>query len=68
MWPDRVSNPGPPIYESGALPTALRFPFVKMEKKHGGVPIHLKMLWSVGSLKISGYSSIYFHHFLQRLL
>ena len=23
MWPDRVSNPGPMIYESGALPTAL---------------------------------------------
>ena len=26
MWPDRVSNPGPPTYESGALPTALRDP------------------------------------------
>ena len=26
MWPDRVSNPGPLIYESGALPTALRDP------------------------------------------
>ena len=24
MWPDRVSNPGPPTYESGALPAALR--------------------------------------------
>ena len=24
MWPDRVSNPGPPTYESGALPIALR--------------------------------------------
>ena len=24
MWPDLVSNPGPPTYESGALPTALR--------------------------------------------
>ena len=23
MWPDRVSNPGPPTYESGALPIAL---------------------------------------------
>ena len=23
MLPDRVSNPGPPIYESGALPIAL---------------------------------------------
>ena len=26
MWPDRVSNPGPPTYESGALQTALRGP------------------------------------------
>ena len=26
MWPDRVSNPGPLTYESGALPTALRCP------------------------------------------
>ena len=24
MWPDRVSNPGPLTYESGALPTKLR--------------------------------------------
>ena len=23
MWPDRVSNPGPLTYQSGALPTAL---------------------------------------------
>ena len=26
MWPDRVSNPGPLTYKSGALPTALRDP------------------------------------------
>ena len=26
MWPDRISNPGPLTYESGALPTALRSP------------------------------------------
>ena len=26
MWPDRVSNPGPSTYESGALPIALRGP------------------------------------------
>ena len=30
MLPNRVSNPGPLTYESGALPTALRGPaFVK---------------------------------------
>ena len=26
MWPDRVSNPGPLTYESGALPAVLRGP------------------------------------------
>ena len=26
MWPDRVSNPGPLNYESGALSTALHVP------------------------------------------
>ena len=26
MWPDRVSNPGPLTYKSGALPIALRGP------------------------------------------
>ena len=26
MLPDRVSNPGPPTYESGTLPIALRGP------------------------------------------
>ena len=29
MWPDRVSNPGPLTYESGALPIALRGPAIK---------------------------------------
>ena len=31
MWPDRVSNPGPLTYESGALPTALRGPAASMD-------------------------------------
>ena len=30
MWPDRVSNPEPPTYEPGALPTALRGPAIKV--------------------------------------
>ena len=36
MLPDRVSNPGPLTYESGALPIALRGPairFVTTQKK-----------------------------------
>ena len=32
MLPDRVSNPGPLTYESGALPTALRGPAVLKKK------------------------------------
>ena len=34
MWPDRVLNPGPLTYESGALPTALHGPEVLKEKYH----------------------------------
>ena len=32
MLPDRVSNPGPLTYESGALPIALRGPANSSEK------------------------------------
>ena len=32
MWPDRVSNPGPLTYESGALPTELRCPARSKER------------------------------------
>ena len=31
MLPDRVSNPGPLTYESGALPIALRGPAILSE-------------------------------------
>ena len=30
MLPDRVSNPGPLTYESGALPIALRGPAIEL--------------------------------------
>ena len=33
MWPNRVSNPGPLTYESGALPTALRGPATGIREK-----------------------------------
>ena len=33
MLPDRVSNPGPLTYESGALPIALRGPAAPVVKK-----------------------------------
>ena len=35
MLPDRVSNPGPLTYESGALPTALRGPAIFVFKADG---------------------------------
>ena len=35
MLPDRASNPGPLIYESGALPIALRGPAFQFDTKHG---------------------------------
>ena len=31
MLPDRVSNPGPLTYESGALPIALRGPAIRIK-------------------------------------
>ena len=34
MWPDRVSNPGPLTYESGALPTALCGPAAILKRPH----------------------------------
>ena len=37
MLPDRVSNPGPLTYESGALPIALRGP--ALEEHNGKVSI-----------------------------
>ena len=32
MLPDRVSNPGPPTYESGVLPIALRGPAYALDR------------------------------------
>ena len=45
MWPDRVSNPGPLTYESGAPPTALRSPTVKITRKNTVELQWLEHLW-----------------------
>ena len=42
MLPDRVSNPGPLTYESGALSIALRGPADKVMRKHGSVPRYVR--------------------------
>ena len=34
MLPDRVSNPGPLTYESGALPIALRGPAIRPQDEY----------------------------------
>ena len=45
MSPDRVSNPGPLTYESGALPIALRGP------ARGGIEDNSKIISSYFSMK-----------------
>ena len=48
MWPDRISNPGPLTYESGALLTALRDPavvFVACVKRQASVGMLHKMTY-----------------------
>ena len=45
MLPDRVSNPGPLTYESGALPIALRRPAV------GGVTETRRVLQNVTAIQ-----------------
>ena len=47
MLPDRVSNPGPLTYESGALPTALRGPAGFCRGRSGGAKV-------VGQLPLPG--------------
>ena len=52
MLPDRVSNPGPLTYESGALPIALRSPAILLgmndttQKKllDNELPVHVKKI------------------------
>ena len=46
MWPDRVSNPGPLTYESGALPTGLCGPTKFLLKEFKWVQ-SLKNWWSM---------------------
>ena len=52
MWPDRVSNPGPPTYESGVLPIALRGPAGSALNAQTGLPDNLNFLWYIISAVI----------------
>ena len=51
MLPDRVSNPGPLTYESGALPIALRGPAQDLDIKSARGK-STNILWSVGCIYI----------------
>ena len=44
MLPDRVSNPGPLTYESGALPIALRGPAIVLIKISVSIKVELQWL------------------------
>ena len=46
MWPDRVSNPGPLTYESGAIPTALRGSATRLEHNSCGLCRYSQLLIS----------------------
>ena len=65
MLPDRVSNPGPLTYESGALPIALRgpadfCPFYKLSAgKYAGVVL-VRLVGYLGfNLPLRQYFSLY---------
>ena len=64
MLPDRVSNPGPLTYESGALPIALRGPAINFDekKKHSLVRCHLPPRRRI-TVVISVYRSFMFSPF-----
>ena len=44
MLPDRVSNPGPLTYESGALPIALRGPALELDKDN--LHVHMQAVYA----------------------
>ena len=48
MLPDRVSNPGPLTYESGALPIALRGPANSNEKLFPLPSLYVCVCWEGG--------------------
>ena len=60
MLPDRVSNPGPLTYESGALPTALRGPAQKLMIKRALVNLAKKCkITAVSRVKLTDQHSLY---------
>ena len=61
MLPDRVSNPGPLTYESGALPIALRGPAYLPCKFHADWKCHCRFLINCQSCKMHAQGEINTH-------
>ena len=60
MWPDRVSNPGPPTYESGALPIALCGPAIwNAQPMKCTLICNVRPIWNVHPMK---YTPIWNEH------
>ena len=82
MLPDRVSNPGPLTYESGALPIALRGPacdtcivkYLRPKNTHTYAHTHTPMRGSIYNFTLQAYSSYFMrskrkmHSQVQRIL
>ena len=65
MLPDRVSNPGPLTYESGALPIALRGPaFLRVSRSSKQTSANTRAC--LYDLQVS--QGIYFPYFQQRYI
>ena len=63
MLPDRVSNPGPLTYESGALPIALRGPVVILKKiLYSFTKMPNKSINQLGTQHSVGIKSASFRH------
>ena len=58
MWTDRVSNPGPLTYESGALPTALRGPAIPVELIDINPHTKFQVATIVGTLRSTSYNNL----------
>ena len=65
MWPDRVSNPGPLTYESGALPTALRGLAILLELRGKSLCKSIYIYSNVRSC-MDAHFCVFFCHFVQR--
>ena len=80
MLPDRVSNPGPLTYKSGALPIALRSPAIWVvhlpkQTETGSTTYYILLdclghaqlqLQILSHLKVAGYSVMFCCHFYKK--